>query len=154
MLDQITGFLGVGNGSTCATGGDGDSVHVRTAGTDNNPCDESTIQQASYDFATYAINAPYLNTDVDNRAYECVPSDKFRESGAGAAGIGGFTWDYDNLSDPGVTVEYGDSVVFGNGSSGKVAAGAFEYYQSSQSGDSLIGQVMFYCHCDPQQTSP
>jgi hypothetical protein len=140
MLDEVTGYLGVGNGSTCTTSGDGDSVYVRTTGTSGNPCDEWTIQQASYDFATYAITAGYLTYDVDNRAYECVPSDKFR---------GGILPDWNDLSDPNViSIPDGGS----NGSSGMVPAGYFSYYQSVGSDADLHGQAMLYC--DPQQTSP
>jgi hypothetical protein len=145
MLDQITGFLGVGNGSTCTTSGDGDSVYVRTTGTANNPCDEWTIQQASYDFASYPITAPYLEDDVDNRAYECVPSDKFRVSGAQ-----GWAFDYDNVSDQDVSVIYGPEYLKLTESTGTVPGGYFAY-SASQQGD-LMGQVMLYC--DPQQTIP
>jgi hypothetical protein len=142
MLDQVTGFLGVGNGSTCTTSGDGDSVYVRTTGTANNPCDEWDIQQASYDFGTYAIGVKEGEVgggNIDNRAYECVPSDTFR----GGSG----DWDYDNASDGDVWVTV--NPVPGS-SNGEVPGGTFWYY--TVSGSNLNGQVILYC--DPQQTIP
>jgi hypothetical protein len=143
MLDQGTGFLGVGNGSTCTTSGDGDSVYVRTTGTAGNPCDEWTIQQASYDFGTYPLTVQKGEVgggNTDNRSYECVPSDKFRGPSIG--------WDWATASDAGVDVSE-DAGVPG-GSTGEVPGGVFWYY--TVSGDGLIGQVILYC--DPQQTGP
>jgi hypothetical protein len=147
LSEGITPSLGIGNGTICTVTGDGDSVYARTTGTAGNLCDEWTIQQAPYDFATYAMGVTEGHLNPDNRAYECVPSDKFVQTGFG---IGPEEFVFNNLSDSGVSVTFGPGLA--DSSSGMVAGQTFEYFQDTQSGSGPNGQVMLYC--DPQQTAP
>jgi len=139
-----TPSLGVGNGSTCTTSGDGDSVYARTTGTTGNPCDEWDIQQASYDFATHPITVggPILNYENDNRSYECVQGDHVRPDAAFE------TWDYYDLS------QSGARAALSAGSYNPpsyVPGGSLSYEKTTVTG-SPVGQVMLYC--DPSTTTP
>jgi Ricin-type beta-trefoil lectin domain-like len=136
MLDQVTGFLGVGNGSTCTTSGDGDSVYVRTTGTDNNPCDEWDIQQASYDFATNSVSVTGYTTK-DDTSYGCLTGDTLRGKENAP--------DYDNLSGPGVTPD-----LYNLSSQPGIFSGID--YVITNPDDTEPGQVMLYC--DPASTTP
>jgi len=142
-LDSNGKVLGIGTQSTCILDGNGDSVSVYTAD-QYNTCEWWNIQQASYDYATYPVTAGYLTDDVDNRAYECVPTDKFRMTDSRFS-----EWAYDNASDSGVDVRTDAAA---GGSTGEVPGGFFAYSQSQGSGADLNGQAILYC--DPQQTAP
>jgi hypothetical protein len=158
LLDMSTpnAMLGVGNGSSCTTNGDGDSVYARTTGTIGNPCDEWDIQQASYDFATHPIGVPdnfLLGSDGDNeadgRGYECVNGDNLRLNSQWNTFKGDFSndpWDYDNLSASGVTVTFTGS------QANSVTGGDIQYSQITDATGDLTGQIMLYC--DPPTTTP
>jgi Ricin-type beta-trefoil lectin domain-like len=149
-LDGYGGSLGVGNGSTCTTSGDGDSVYVRTTNTGTgNSCDWWTIQQASYDFATYPLPVQDAITggpNTDNRGYECLTSDNVRTR---YPDVKTEFWPViANASDSGVTPDYSaDLPATGN----SVHGGMFSYTQYTHPG-TLTGQVMLYC--DPTSTTP
>ena len=147
-----TPSLGIGNGSTCTTSGDGDPVYTRTAGTTGNPCDEWNIQQASYDFASYPLPVSETTSGTDNRGYECVSGDTLRTGhGYYAAGASNYIyrvnqWDFRNIGDPGVEVS--EEVLLAASYPNYVPNGTIQYSATSQ----LTGQVMFYC--DPPTTTP
>jgi hypothetical protein len=154
-IGAATPSLGIGNGSTCETNGDGDSAYTRTTGTTGNPCDEWDIQQASYDFATYPVGVPKTNEESDGRGYQCVQGDNLRTNGGySEAGAGNYVyrvnyWDFRNMSHSSVSAQETtpDEPPFPN----HVPNGTIGYTQSVSTSD-LTGQVMLYC--DPSTTTP
>jgi Ricin-type beta-trefoil lectin domain-like len=163
------GLLGVGNSVVCDAQGNGDRVYLRTNIDDNaTACNAWNIQQASYDFATYALGVSG-GDQTDNRSYECVPSDNLRvqwyNSDYDATRPFGTdnpsypTWSYDNDNLGSSTVVPND--VFGQDTSGLVddngnwvnpnelQGGEMYYTASSANG---TGQIMLYC--DPSSTNP
>jgi hypothetical protein len=164
LLDKVTGFLGVGNGSTCTTNGDGDSVYARATGTTDNPCDEWDIQQASYDFATYAMTGlTVTDYNYDNRTYQCVTGDTVRFNPGWDNGEES-PWDYYDLSTDGVVANfdgddsqtsyvYKDAINYGGDSPPGVVRAAQDAVHPDGDGPSgATGQVIFYC--DPPSTTP
>jgi len=150
LLDKVTGFLGVGNGSTCTTNGDGDAIYARTTGTTGNPCDEWDIQQASYDFASHSVTVtePLGTAEVDNRGYECVPGDKVRPNPGYTTNSSPSEWDYDDLSQSGAWAEVSN---ISQQVSPDVPGGSITYQKNTDLA-SPTGQVMLYC--DPPSTTP
>jgi hypothetical protein len=140
-VDNGGGALGVGNGSTCATNGDGDSVYVRTNGLSGNSCDEWTIQQASYDFATESVNVSGYGVANDNNSYACLTGDSMR-------------WhDLNTL--------YEDPDYFNLGGSDVIPTLSVDSSQpnlvsgvgyGNDSTETEAGQIMLYC--DPASTTP
>jgi hypothetical protein len=148
-LDGISGFLGVGNGSTCTTNGDGDSVYVRTTGVNGNNCDQWYIQQASYDFATHPISVAPGETESDGRSYECVNSYDLRLNPEWSPQNTEDIWDIDNLSGSNVTAWAG--AVGQQPQQTTVPADDVGYINEGGLTDET-GQIMLYC--DPSSTSP
>jgi hypothetical protein len=138
------GALGVGDGSTCTTNGDSDSVYVRTTGYSGNSCDEWDIQQASYDFATHPITVPGADDgEVDNRSYECLSGDTLRLNRSNTPGG---AWDNHDLSDGGVHADVNQVSDPPN----DLPGGDLIYDNDSTS--SNTGQIMLYC--DPPSSTP
>jgi hypothetical protein len=165
--------LGIGTGSTCTVNGDGDTVTTRTTGTAGNLCDEWNIQQASYDFATYAMQGVDPNAGtIDTRTYQCVQGDHIRLA-QGEDNIIDNGWlDSDNLSTdgivdtmypytgstpptyvPGGTIYYGpfsdtDGVKRLSGASSSLG------HVKPLSSDSGSGTAQVMLYCDPATTTP
>jgi ricin-type beta-trefoil lectin protein len=141
-VDNGGGTLGVGNGSTCSTQGDGDSVYIRTTGIAGNTCDEWDVQQASYDFATNPVSVTQY-VQNDGSSYGCLTGDTLRRNQNSPR----YTdWDVANLSDPEVVPEVtSETPVPTNVPSGGV------YYLGNPP-EPYTGQLMFYC--DPPTTTP
>jgi hypothetical protein len=143
-VDNGGGALGVGNGSTCSTQGDGDSVYVRTTGLGGNSCDRWDVQQASYDFATKSVDVQAGFDAEDASSYGCLTGDTLRSNGQSGAW---FENDYDNLSGPGVTPS-----LYSDQSQPDVLDGLGYFNDASRGSATEPGQVMLYC--DPATTTP
>jgi hypothetical protein len=141
-VDNGGGALGVGNGSTCSTQGNGDSVYVRTSGLSGNFCDQWTIQQASYDFATASVTVDGERTANDTASYACLTGDAMRWHDINTAYENP---DYANLGGSDVT-----PTLFTDYSSQPNLVSGLSYGNGSQ--DTESGQIMLYC--DPTTTTP
>jgi len=171
--------LGIGNGPTCDATGDGQRVYARTIG-NFNACDDWTIQQASYDFATYPIGLPISggqqSGNTDNRSYGCVngydlryysfdANDDLNHSGDDDSQTIDpvWSWDYDNVGTSHATPQDVMSSILGtNPVSGLPGITPGESYSNPQelvggflwytaSVSGQTGQVMLYC--DPPSTT-
>jgi hypothetical protein len=140
-VDNGGGALGVGNGSTCATHGDGDSVYVRTNGLSGNSCDEWTIQQASYDFATKSINVSSAGSS-DDTSYGCLTGETLRWHDLNTLDQDP---DFVNLGGPDVT-----PIPDADPSQPNLVDGID--YESMNFNETEPGQIMLYC--DPASTTP
>jgi hypothetical protein len=142
LFDGVTPSLGIGNGSSCTTNGDGDSVYVRTTGTAGNTCDEWTIQQASYDFATEPINVPAGRAATDGTSYGCLTGETLRWHDLNTLYEDP---DYTNLGGSDVT-----PVLYVDSSEPNLVSGID--YMNSNLSEAESGQIMLYC--DPATTTP
>jgi len=140
-VDNGGGALGVGNGSTCSTQGDGDSVYVRTTGLNGNSCDRWDIQQASYDFATKLVSASSSGT-TDNSSYGCLTGETLRWHDVGTLYEDP---DFVNLGGPDVTP-------IPNADSSQLNLVYGITYESVNFNENEPGQIMLYC--DPATTTP
>jgi hypothetical protein len=139
--DNGLGSLGVGNGSTCSPQGDGDSVYVRTTGLSHNTCDEWTIQQASYDFATKLVSVSSSGTP-DNNSYGCLTGETLRWHDLNTLDEDP---DYVNLGGPDVTP-------IPNADPSQPNLVDNIEYESANLNENEPGQIMLYC--DPATTTP
>ena len=141
-VDNGGGALGVGNGSTCSPQGDGDSVYVRTNGLSGNSCDQWTIQQASYDFATASVTVDGDRAASDPGSYACLTGDAMRWHDINTVDENP---DYANLGGSDVT-----PTLFTDYSSQPNLVSGVSYGNVSH--DTESGQIMLYC--DPTTTTP